>query len=65
MIDSVDLTFIIKAQETDMVALPAADVTRLVLAAEDLRYRAAILLPADAGLRVGEIRALLWSNLNG
>lgn len=59
-----DLTFMIKAQDTEMVAVAAAEVDKLVAAAADPRYRAAILFAADAGLRVGEIRALRWSDVN-
>lgn len=63
VIGPIDLTFNIKVQESEIVALAAADVDKLVAAA-DKKYRAAILLAADAGLRVGEIRALLWSDVN-
>jgi integrase len=42
------------------VALRPAQVDALVAASPDPRYRAAILLGADAGLRIGEIRGLEW-----
>src|SRR5690606_5657445 len=63
VIAPIDLSFTIKTQEPEVVAVSAADVCKLVDAA-DAKYRAAILLAADAGLRVGEIRALLWSDVN-
>jgi len=64
VIESCDLTFNIKAQSVEVVAVPAESVTRLVEACTDPRYRAAFLLAADAGLRVGEIRALRWPDVN-
>lgn len=44
-------------------ALPMADVDRLLDAETDERYRAAILLAAEAGLRAGEIRGLQWGDI--
>jgi integrase len=44
-------------------ALSTADVERLVAACTDDRYRAAILLGAEAGLRAGEIRGLQWNDI--
>ena len=64
VIAPVDLAFTIKLQEGELVAVASADVDRLVAAAGDSRYRVAILFAADAGLRVGEIRALRWSDVN-
>lgn len=46
-------------------ALPTADVDRLLAAATDARYRAAILLATEAGLRAGEIRGLQWGDVRG
>jgi len=59
-----DLTYAIKTQRTAMEFVLPADVDRLVAAAPDGRYRAAVLLAADAGLRIGEIRALPWLEVN-
>jgi len=57
------LRFCIKAQSAELEALAADDVVKLAAVA-DVRYRAAILLAADAGLRIGEIRALAWLDVN-
>jgi integrase len=57
------LTFTIKAQGVDIDAVAPEDVTKLAAAA-DARYRVALLLAADAGLRIGEIRALPWLDVN-
>jgi integrase len=64
VIESMDLSFMIKVQRSRLVAVAPEDVDLLLGATEDPRYRAAILLAADAGLRVGEIRALTWSEVN-
>lgn len=55
-----DMKFIMKEDQTELVALRPDQVVSLVGATTDLRYRAAVLLGADAGLRVGEIRGLEW-----
>ncbi|MDX2088970.1 MAG: tyrosine-type recombinase/integrase [Kofleriaceae bacterium] len=64
VIPAFDLKFAIKAQSAEIHAVASDDVVRIVEACGDPRYRAAILLAADAGLRVGEIRALMWSDVN-
>jgi integrase len=64
VIEPFDISFTIKSQDVEIVAVAAADVDKVVAAATDPRYRAAILLASDAGLRVGEIRALLWLDVN-
>jgi integrase len=64
VIESVDLSFMIKVQPSRLIAVAAEDVERLLEATSDPRYRAAILLAADAGLRVGEVRALTWAEVN-
>lgn len=43
--------------------LPLAEVELLLLSTTDPRYRAVILLAAEAGLRVGEIRGLQWTDI--
>src|SRR5690606_29744976 len=60
----VDLTFAIEADESDLVALEPAQVNALLESAGDPRYAAAILLAADGGLRIGEIRALEHGDIN-
>jgi integrase len=52
------LTYAIKTQRTDVEAVAPEDVDALLEKTDDRRYRIAILLAADAGLRIGEIRAL-------
>jgi integrase len=44
--------------------LPAAEVVRLLDAAQGLRYHLAVVLMATTGLRRGEVAGLLWSDLN-
>lgn len=44
-------------------AVASTDIERLVTACTDGRYRVAILLAAEAGLRAGEIRALQWGDV--
>jgi integrase len=63
VIGPVDLSFTIKVQDSEIVAVAASDVDKLAAVADE-RYCAAILLAADAGLRIGEIRALRWSEVN-
>lgn len=58
------LTYAIKTQDTELEAVAPEDVDRLLEAARDRRYRIAILLAADAGLRIGEIRALPRAEVN-
>lgn len=64
VIGPVDLSFMIKAQESELVAVAAGDIDKLLATVTDPRYRVAILLACDAGLRIGEIRALRWSDVN-
>src|SRR4029077_11661622 len=52
----------IKSMSPDIVAVPAADVARLLELA-DLRLQVAVLLATEAGLRVGEIRGLQWGDI--
>lgn len=58
------LTYAIKVQHTELEAVDPEDVDRLLEAAPDRRYRIALLLAADAGLRIGEIRALPRAEVN-
>lgn len=59
-----ELRYTIKTQDAELEAVPPEDVDKLVAAATDTRYRAAILLCSEAGLRVGEARALSWLDVN-
>lgn len=47
----------------EVVAVPMDGVDKLLEAATDDRYRVAILLAAEAGLRTGEIRGLQWTDI--
>lgn len=59
------LKFMIKAQDAPVEALSLEGVDALAEAAvDDPRYRFAILIAADAGLRIGEIRALPRIDMN-
>ena len=51
------------AKDAPIVAVPAPDVRKLVEAASDARYRVAVLLAAEAGLRIGEILGLQWTDI--
>jgi len=64
VIPAFDLKFAIKAQSAEIRAVAPEDVARIAEACTDPRYRAAILLGADAGLRAGEMRALMWCDVN-
>ena len=59
-----ELTFSIPAQQAELEAVAPADVDLLVAASRDPRYTVALLLAADAGLRIGEIRALARADIN-
>ena len=52
-------------KDASIVAVPSADVQKLVHAANDARYRVAVLLAAEAGLRIGEILGLQWGDIRG
>lgn len=47
----------------ELQALPLVDVEILLSSTTDPRYRAVILLATEAGLRVGEIRGLQWTDI--
>jgi integrase len=55
----------IKSMSPDIVAVPIEDVARLVSATDDERMKVAVLLATEAGLRVGEIRGLQWTDVRG
>jgi integrase len=52
-------------KDAPILAVPSEDVQRLVKAATDERYRVAVLLAAEAGLRIGEILGLQWGDIQG
>lgn len=54
----------IKSTSAPVLPVAAVDVARLVAQASDARYRVGVLLAADVGLRIGEIRALPWLEVN-
>jgi integrase len=47
----------------DIVAVPIAEVGKLIASATDERYQVAVLLASEAGLRIGEIRGLQWVDI--
>jgi integrase len=49
----------------EIIAVPIADVRKLLAAATDDRYRVAVLLASEARLRIGEIRGLQWTDIKG
>jgi len=51
------------AKDAPIHAVPADDVAKLIAAATDQRYRVAILLASEAGLRIGEILGLQWTDI--
>ena len=63
LIPESELTCHVKGMSPDIVAVPAPDVDKLSAAATDHRYRVAVLLASEAGLRVGEIRGLQWGDV--
>lgn len=53
----------IKSMSPDIVAVPAQDVARLLAACTTQWFRTAVLLATEAGLRIGEIRGLQWTDI--
>lgn len=53
-----------KYQDAEIVAVSAADFDKVLAAATDERYRVALLLAYDAGLRAGEIRGIQWGDVD-
>lgn len=65
LIEKPRLRFITRAPDpTGIYAVPMADVEQLLAVTGDVRYRAAILLAAESGLRCGELRALRWEDID-
>lgn len=59
-----ELSYTIKVQDKALEAVAPENIDKLVAATKDARYRVALLLAADAGLRIGEVRALPWIDVN-
>ena len=57
------LRFKLDGMAGELQALPLAEVETLLSSTTDPRYRAVILLATEAGLRVGEIRGLQWTDI--
>ncbi|MCP4444858.1 MAG: site-specific integrase, partial [Myxococcales bacterium] len=58
------LKFWIKPEDVEIEGATPEEIDALIGATDDPRYRVAILLGSEAGLRVGEIRALRWQDIN-
>ena len=58
-----NLRFKLSGLSAEICAVDPADVEKLLAACDDLRYRVVVLLAAEAGLRVGEIRGLQWTDV--
>jgi integrase len=63
LIQEPTLSFHVDGMDAEVIAVPAADVAKLVRAADDDRYKVAVLLASEAGLRIGEIRGLQWTDI--
>lgn len=57
------LRFKLSGLVAEIRAVDPADVEKLLTACTDIRYRVVVLLAAEAGLRVGEIRGLQWTDI--
>jgi integrase len=57
------LRFKLSGLNAEIRAVDPADVEKLVAACNDPRYSVVLLLAAEAGLRVGEIRGLQWTDI--
>lgn len=64
LIGPVKLTLHSKTDETELEALGNDEFEKLVAACVDLRYRVALLLAHDAGLRIGEVRGIRWRDVD-
>jgi len=57
------LRFKLAGKGAEIHAVDPADVEGLLTACKDDRYRAVVLLASEAGLRIGEIRGLQWTDV--
>jgi len=64
VIGCLKLSFFMKAQPSDIRAVSQEEIMALLRVTTDQRYRVAILLASDAGMRIGEIRAVRWGDIN-
>ncbi len=55
----------VKSMSPDIVAVPADEVAKLIVKATDDRFRLAVLLASEGGLRVSEIRGLQHTDVRG
>ncbi len=51
------------AKDAPIVAVDPDDIAKLISAATDDRYRLALLLTSEAGLRIGEVLGLQWTDI--
>lgn len=63
LIPDPELSCHIDSIDAEIAAVPIDDVRKLLEAAGDDRYRVAVLLAAEAGLRIGEIRGVQWTDI--
>lgn len=63
LIEDTDLVLHVSGVSPEVFAVPSSDVQRLLAETTDRRYFVAILLAAEAGLRIGEIRGLQWTDV--
>jgi integrase len=64
VIDAIALEFFVKTEPNELSALSDRNLAALLGTCDDPRYRVAILLASDAGMRVGELRAVRWSDVD-
>lgn len=64
VIDDVSLAFWMKTEDSEIQGATQEEIEALLDATDDQRYRVAILLASEAGLRVGELRALRWQDVS-
>jgi integrase len=57
------LRFKLSGLTAEIRCVDPAEVEKLLAASDDVRYRVVVLLAAEAGLRVGEIRGLQWTDI--
>jgi integrase len=57
------LSMHIDGMAAEIVSVPSADVAKLIAACTDDRYKVAVLLASEAGLRIGEIRGVQWTDI--
>lgn len=63
-IEGFNLVLNFREPESELDAISSDDFEKLLAACSDLRYRVALLLGRNAGLRIGEIRSLRWCDVD-